>query len=129
MNNISCLLFHGFIKIGRRFILIDIFIVIIFNQIKKIDDDLSLLPLLVALACRPRFFSCPSPVTVALDFLPCLSPSPITLPVTQLFSPLNSVERHQQRCHNFLTVTFFNWKWVCHTERIQFFYRFSRYRN
>ncbi len=59
-------------------------------------------------------------VTFALAGCPCLSPSlflspvachssPFALPVAQLFSPLNSVERHQQRCHNFLTVTFFNW--------------------
>ena len=27
----------------------------------------------------------------------------------ELFSPLNSVESHQQTCHNFLTVAFFNW--------------------
>ena len=42
----------------------------------------------------------------------------------ELFSPLNSVESHQQTCHNFLTVAFFNWiitrvGWLILVKKIQ----------
>ena len=67
--------------------------------------------------CRPRWLSSlspslfPSPIARHSRSRP--SPLPVSLahclPVAQLFSPLNLVKRHQQRCHNFLTVTFFNW--------------------